>query len=1076
MARAARDLDAIKEKLLGVGKSVKDANGQGGLDAITKGATEAARAVDSAKATVDQLARSVGAAASVGADQSPFIAQLREQMALYGKTTDEVLRYRAAQAGVAAEAAPLILQFQNQRAAQQLAAQAAQDEANAQRQAADAKRAAEAAADSFIAGLREQVALQGKSTAEVLRYRAAALGVGKEAEQYISAIDRFDAANRRGAAGSKVLGVSLGQTQAAMRMLPAQLTDVFTQLAGGQNPLLVLLQQGGQVKDSFGGFGPTFAAVRSAITPTRLAIGGLGAVVVAAAVASQQLAEEQAGYSAALVGTNNAAGTTVSGLQGYARQVAATSGTVGAAAEAVQQLAATGRVAADQLVAAGTVVVRSQRLMGREVAATVKIFADLGRDPVATLLKLNEGTNFVTASLLRQVMALKSLGRDREAAALAQEAFGEAQKRVLDDAEKNLGTLERAWKAVTSAAKAGWDAILNVGRPDTLAQQVAKVQRDLKILADRKAMNQLAGTPDANPEDDKSAARLRAQLADLQARQKAEAEAAAAASQAAADEEKKLDELTPARQAARAAIAKAVQAKNLAQVQAGLDQVRAATLAAFQADEQDARTHQAILLAIDSAGIQAQIDNVDRLRAIEAGRLTASEDDRLQQTAALIALDAQRVALQQQLLNLQAQERSGARDVAPKSRSLGPRDALIAFKPTDEENAAAASTPAATAQAELELLQGRIDRIFSAQARAEKEIALQVQTYAISEVEGQKKVVAAHAESAAALEALLPRMQALAALTGDPRIAEGVENLKLQIKELRTNTDALQAAFAGAFQGSFTSALEGLASGTRSLGEAARGFLVDLAQGLARWAAQQLAMQATVALMKSLTSSTAEPAGAAAGAAALAGAGAAVATGGAAVLEGSVALGAAGAAVVAGGSGIAAGATALAGAGAGLLVGAAAISQAAAQLAAAAAIQAGASFAVGGYTGPGPKYMPAGVVHAGEFVHRQEVVRQPGALAFLSDFNARGMEALASWHGYADGGLVMPVNALPSQRAGGLAEPVSRAADVRNELAVMNFLDRDSLADALSGSARFRKVLVNAIIEEGAAVQAGWGS
>jgi hypothetical protein len=63
-------------------------------------------------------------------------------------------------------------------------------------------------------------------------------------------------------------------------------------------------------------------------------------------------------------------------------------------------------------------------------------------------------------------------------------------------------------------------------------------------------------------------------------------------------------------------------------------------------------------------------------------------------------------------------------------------------------------------------------------------------------------------------------------------------------------------------------------------------------------------------------------------------------------------------------------------------------------------------FADGGYTGSGGKYQPAGIVHAGEFVNRQEVVRQPGAREFLERFNAMGMAALP---GYADGGYVSGV-------------------------------------------------------------------
>lgn len=71
-------------------------------------------------------------------------------------------------------------------------------------------------------------------------------------------------------------------------------------------------------------------------------------------------------------------------------------------------------------------------------------------------------------------------------------------------------------------------------------------------------------------------------------------------------------------------------------------------------------------------------------------------------------------------------------------------------------------------------------------------------------------------------------------------------------------------------------------------------------------------------------------------------------------------------------------------------------------------------FAWGGWTGPGGKWQPAGLVHAGEFVTRQEIVRQPGALAFLAQFNRTGMAALRRWlPGFADGGLVSRLRGTP---------------------------------------------------------------
>lgn len=63
------------------------------------------------------------------------------------------------------------------------------------------------------------------------------------------------------------------------------------------------------------------------------------------------------------------------------------------------------------------------------------------------------------------------------------------------------------------------------------------------------------------------------------------------------------------------------------------------------------------------------------------------------------------------------------------------------------------------------------------------------------------------------------------------------------------------------------------------------------------------------------------------------------------------------------------------------------------------------AFADGGYTGSGGKYDPAGIVHAGEFVVRKEMVERPGVLSFLGGLNK----------GYATGGYVGSSPALSNR-------------------------------------------------------------
>ena len=109
-----------------------------------------------------------------------------------------------------------------------------------------------------------------------------------------------------------------------MRQLPAQFTDIATQLAGGSSPLLVLMQQGGQIKDSFGGIGNALTALASIVTPARLAFAGLVGIVAAGAVAYKNGSAEVDEYRRALVLTGNAAGATVTQLNATAEAACST--------------------------------------------------------------------------------------------------------------------------------------------------------------------------------------------------------------------------------------------------------------------------------------------------------------------------------------------------------------------------------------------------------------------------------------------------------------------------------------------------------------------------------------------------------------------------------------------------------------------------------------------------------------------------------------------------------------------------------------------------------------------------------
>ncbi|MFJ2319194.1 phage tail tape measure protein [Pseudomonas sp. NPDC087817] len=119
--------------------------------------------------------------------------------------------------------------------------------------------------------------------AQLQKYKAAGLIDADTFREYSARIDASRQKLGDFDEGLKKTGASSKQTEAALRQLPSQFTDIFTSLAGGQNPLLVLIQQGGQIKDSFGGVGATLEALRDKFRS--LFTGGAGAAVLGESLA-----------------------------------------------------------------------------------------------------------------------------------------------------------------------------------------------------------------------------------------------------------------------------------------------------------------------------------------------------------------------------------------------------------------------------------------------------------------------------------------------------------------------------------------------------------------------------------------------------------------------------------------------------------------------------------------------------------------------------------------------------------------------------------------------------------------------
>ncbi|MBF8669710.1 phage tail tape measure protein [Pseudomonas putida] len=286
-------------------------------------------------------------------------------------------------------------------------------------------------------------------------------------------------------------GMSAKATAAALRGVPAQFTDIVVSLQGGQAPLTVLLQQGGQLKDMFGGVGPAIQAlggyVMGLVNPFTVAAAAVGVLGYAYYSGS----EEAVGFQKELIKTGNAAGTTADQMSGMARQVAATVGTTGAAAEVLTQLAGSGKIASDSFVEITEAALEWRSATGTAVEETVAEFVKIGKDPVAAAKDLNEQYNFLTAATYSQIVALKEQGDTIGAAKLLTDTYVDTIKNRSKEVTENLSIWERGWKALRGEVAATVDSVKNIGRDQDIASRIVETQQ--RAAAAQSAVN---GDPD----------------------------------------------------------------------------------------------------------------------------------------------------------------------------------------------------------------------------------------------------------------------------------------------------------------------------------------------------------------------------------------------------------------------------------------------------------------------------------------------------------------------------------------------------------------------------------------------------
>lgn len=307
--------------------------------------------------------------------------------------------------------------------------------------------------------------------------------------------------------------LSAKQTVFALRQVPAQFTDIVVSLQAGQSPMQVLLQQGGQLKDLFGGAVPAVRAmggyIAGFINPISLSVAGASAL----GVALYQGASQSQILKDALIITGGIAGKTSGQLNSLAETAGELSGHYGAARDAVVALAQSGKFSGEQIDSALKGVLATSIATGQSIEDLIPKFLAVADDPTKAVKALNETYNFLTADIYKQISALQDQGKTQDAATLALETFAKTMEDRKGQILQNIGYIEYAWNDVKSAITRAWDALHNWGRDTTEEDRVARIKQLQGTLATFSQHNDWTVTQRQNAE------KLRAELTKLQGEQ-----------------------------------------------------------------------------------------------------------------------------------------------------------------------------------------------------------------------------------------------------------------------------------------------------------------------------------------------------------------------------------------------------------------------------------------------------------------------------------------------------------------------------------------------------------------------------
>lgn len=351
----------------------------------------------------------------------------------------------------ATKSANAFLQTQDDAARRTAVAQQAIAEA-----AANGSNASTRSINQFISSLTRQADTAGKSTTELLKLKAAQLGVSDAAAASIAKIEAAAAASSQASEAAHSFSLNSGAARRELAVLAHEASQGNYQRLGGS--LLVLAER--------------TDALSLVMSPLGIALGVTAGVAALFFKTVYDGSQQYDAFEKAVVSTGGALGETATDLVALSNTMTDTHTSLSGVRDVLAAVADTGRFTGDDLARAGRAAIAMGEDTGASAEQAVASLTRMHDNVLQWLETYQEQHHTFSAAQVEEIEGFVQAGDAASAQKAAMLDLVSAHEVVADSAAKNIGVVNQWWNSWASIIQRVKASILDIGVPDSMTKQI----------------------------------------------------------------------------------------------------------------------------------------------------------------------------------------------------------------------------------------------------------------------------------------------------------------------------------------------------------------------------------------------------------------------------------------------------------------------------------------------------------------------------------------------------------------------------------------------------------------------------